>query len=177
MGKPSRTVEHCGVGSLPEQDHLDDLLDDALAGTFPASDPTSSFICEVERPARPQPGAAAAEADRIVRRVNAALLVERSEMRRAENFAATLPADWREIIDRWVVESSHFLVVIDLPSRMLVGTPSTIADIRAMINVARADDEGAILHLKFMCTDVTIAAFIDDPDIAAVDWSTPPSRH
>jgi hypothetical protein len=38
------------VGKLPEKDHLDDLLDDALAGTFPASDPTSSFVCERERP-------------------------------------------------------------------------------------------------------------------------------
>ena len=38
------------MGKLPESDHLDDLLDAALAGTFPASDPTSSFVCERERP-------------------------------------------------------------------------------------------------------------------------------
>jgi hypothetical protein len=38
------------VAKLPEKGHLDDLLDAALAGTFPASDPTSSFVCERERP-------------------------------------------------------------------------------------------------------------------------------
>lgn len=36
------------MGGLPEKDHLDDLLDAALADTFPASDPTSSFVCERE---------------------------------------------------------------------------------------------------------------------------------
>ena len=38
------------MGKLPEKEHLNDLLDAALAGTFPASDPTSSFVCERERP-------------------------------------------------------------------------------------------------------------------------------
>jgi hypothetical protein len=38
----------------PEKDHLDDMLDAALAGTFPASDPTSSFVFERERPALAQ---------------------------------------------------------------------------------------------------------------------------
>ena len=37
------------MGGLPEKDHLNDLLDAALAGTFPASDPTSSFVSERER--------------------------------------------------------------------------------------------------------------------------------
>ena len=40
------------MGRLPDKDHLDDLLDSALAGTFPASDPTSSFVCERESPQR-----------------------------------------------------------------------------------------------------------------------------
>jgi hypothetical protein len=40
------------MGGLPDKDHLDDLLDSALAGTFPASDPTSSFVCEREPPPR-----------------------------------------------------------------------------------------------------------------------------
>ena len=38
------------MGGLPEKEHLNELLDAALAGTFPASDPTSSFVCETERP-------------------------------------------------------------------------------------------------------------------------------
>jgi hypothetical protein len=38
------------VARLPDNDHLDELLDAALAGTFPASDPTSSFVCEQEPP-------------------------------------------------------------------------------------------------------------------------------
>jgi hypothetical protein len=41
-----------GMGGLPDKDHLDDLLDSALAETFPASDPTSSFVCECEPPPR-----------------------------------------------------------------------------------------------------------------------------
>jgi hypothetical protein len=151
------------VGNLPEHDHLDDLLDDALAGTFPASDPTSSFVSERERPATPS--------------INAALLVERSEAAPAMLFAATLPAAWREIIEQWVAGSSPFLVVIDLPTRMLVATPAAIADVRAMIAIASAEDRGAMLHLKFMCTDVTIAAIIDDPAVAAVNWTQPPTRH
>jgi hypothetical protein len=42
---------------LPDNDHLDELLDAALAGTFPASDPTSSFVCEQEPPASGRPAA------------------------------------------------------------------------------------------------------------------------
>jgi hypothetical protein len=44
------------VAKLPEKGHLDDLLDAALAGTFPASDPTSSFVCERERPPSAETG-------------------------------------------------------------------------------------------------------------------------
>jgi hypothetical protein len=54
--------------------------------------------------------------------------------------------------------------------------PDAIADVRALIDAASAEDRGAILHLRFMCTDVTVAAIIDEPVVAAVDWSTPPSR-
>jgi len=158
-----------------ERDHLDDLLDAALAGTFPASDPTSSFVCEGERPKCPQPAPPDSEGNRVPA-ANAALLVERSEAMQAKKFAATLPADWRGIIERWVAAPSRYLVVIDLPNRMLVGTPDAIADVRALIDAASAEDRGAILHLRFMCTDVTVAAIIDEPVVAAVDWSTPPSR-
>ena len=51
MGNWPGTGHHGPVGGLPEKEHLNDLLDAALAGTFPASDPTSSFVCERERPA------------------------------------------------------------------------------------------------------------------------------
>jgi hypothetical protein len=50
MGNPPRNAHDAPMGQLPDSDHLDDLLDAALAGTFPASDPTSSFVCERERP-------------------------------------------------------------------------------------------------------------------------------
>jgi hypothetical protein len=163
------------VSNLPEHDHLNDLLDDALAGTFPASDPTSSFVCERERPKRPKPASTAPAA--LTPHVNAALLVERSESTPAKNFAATLPATWREIIEKWVAGSSPFLIVIDMPTRMLVGAPAAIADVRAMIDSACAEDRGAILHLKFICTDITVAAIIDDASVAAVNWSRPPARH
>jgi len=33
---------------LPDKRHLEELLDAALAGTFPASDPVSSFVSECE---------------------------------------------------------------------------------------------------------------------------------
>jgi hypothetical protein len=33
-----------------EEGHLDDLLDEALAGTFPASDPVSGLYAEREAP-------------------------------------------------------------------------------------------------------------------------------
>ena len=56
MGKSPRTDQHGPMGKLPESDHLDDLLDAALAGTFPASDPTSSFVCERERPSSIETG-------------------------------------------------------------------------------------------------------------------------
>lgn len=135
---------------------MNDLLDDA-------SDPTSSFVCERERPVTP--------------RVNAALLVERSESAPARKFAATLPAARRNIIEEWVAGSSPFLVMIDLPTRMVVGMPTAIADVRATINIACTEDRGAILHLKFMCTDVTVAAIIDDAAVAAVNWTQLPTRY
>ena len=50
MGIPELVAQDCLMGGLPDKDHLNDLLDSALAGTFPASDPTSSFVCERERP-------------------------------------------------------------------------------------------------------------------------------
>ena len=39
------------------QEHLDDLLDAALAGTFPASDPVSHLVEEAKRPPLPAAGA------------------------------------------------------------------------------------------------------------------------
>jgi hypothetical protein len=35
---------------MPERNHLDDLLDAALAATFPASDPVSTLACETKDP-------------------------------------------------------------------------------------------------------------------------------
>ena len=67
MATRPRTNQDGPVGKLPEKEHLDDLLDAALAGTFPASDPTSSFVCERERPpsggAAPQDDAARRESE------------------------------------------------------------------------------------------------------------------
>ena len=39
------------------QEHLDDLLDAALAGTFPASDPVAHLVEEAKRPPLPADGA------------------------------------------------------------------------------------------------------------------------
>jgi hypothetical protein len=39
-----------GKPKKPEESHLDDLLDEALAGTFPASDPVSALYAEREAP-------------------------------------------------------------------------------------------------------------------------------
>jgi hypothetical protein len=41
----------------PDQEHLDELLDAALAGTFPASDPVAHLVSEAKRPSRPAAGA------------------------------------------------------------------------------------------------------------------------
>jgi hypothetical protein len=41
---------------MPERSHIEDALDAALAGTFPASDPVSSLVCE-ESAARSTAGA------------------------------------------------------------------------------------------------------------------------
>jgi hypothetical protein len=47
------------------QEHLDDLLDAALAGTFPASDPVAHLVSETkERSAAPQGQKAAPPAER-----------------------------------------------------------------------------------------------------------------
>jgi hypothetical protein len=35
---------------MPERSHLDDLLDAALAATFPASDPVSTLVSETKAP-------------------------------------------------------------------------------------------------------------------------------
>ena len=40
-----------GKPKKPEDAHLDDLLDEALAGTFPASDPVSALHAEGKAPA------------------------------------------------------------------------------------------------------------------------------
>jgi hypothetical protein len=41
----------------PDQAHLDDLLDAALAGTFPASDPVAHLVSEAKKPPLPAAGA------------------------------------------------------------------------------------------------------------------------
>ena len=41
---------------MPERSHLDDLLDAALAATFPASDPVSTLVCERKAPEPASPG-------------------------------------------------------------------------------------------------------------------------
>ena len=51
MGNSPGTAQDDGMNRPADKHHLDELLDAALAGTFPASDPTSSFVSERERPA------------------------------------------------------------------------------------------------------------------------------
>ncbi len=46
MGKRRKTAHDRAMQRLPDKRHLEDLLDAALAGTFPASDPISSFVSE-----------------------------------------------------------------------------------------------------------------------------------
>ena len=65
MGKLPRTEQHGPMGKLPESKHLNDLLDAALAGTFPASDPISSFVCERERPPSVESGSQDAAPRRV----------------------------------------------------------------------------------------------------------------
>lgn len=36
------------ASDTPKREHVEGLLDDALAGTFPASDPVSTLVPEVE---------------------------------------------------------------------------------------------------------------------------------
>jgi hypothetical protein len=48
---------------MPERSHLDDLLDAALAATFPASDPVSTLVSERKAPEPSTPGDDAARED------------------------------------------------------------------------------------------------------------------
>ena len=50
MGNPPETGHHRHMNRPADKEHLDELLDAALDGTFPASDPTSSFTCDTEKP-------------------------------------------------------------------------------------------------------------------------------
>ena len=50
MGKRRKTAHDRDMQRLPDKHHLEELLDAALAGTFPASDPVSSFVSEREPP-------------------------------------------------------------------------------------------------------------------------------
>jgi hypothetical protein len=67
MGKAPETTEDAAMGRHANNAHLDELLDAALAGTFPASDPTASFVFERERPvsgeAPPERGTARGEGE------------------------------------------------------------------------------------------------------------------
>lgn len=57
MGKRRKTAHDRAMQRLPDKRHLEELLDAALAGTFPASDPVSSFVSEREPPTLEEPAA------------------------------------------------------------------------------------------------------------------------
>ena len=57
MGKRRKTAHDRAMRRLPDKRHLEELLDAALAGTFPASDPVSSFVSEREPPTLEEPAA------------------------------------------------------------------------------------------------------------------------
>jgi len=112
-------------------------------------------------------------------RIVGAFLADRSAVKQAAEFAASLPEDheWRGVIEHWVASDEPFLFAVDLPGRILVGTPNDLADLRAMVEEIREQDRGAQLHLKMMCSPATASAVMDVSDIHAVNWTTPPTRH
>ena len=112
-------------------------------------------------------------------RIGHALIAERGNLTLAADYAASLPADseWRRIIETWLKGSARYLIAVDLPNRILFGTPDDLRDVRAMIEIASQEDRAAPLQLKLMCSQATASALMDAPGIAAVNWTTPPTRH
>jgi hypothetical protein len=112
-------------------------------------------------------------------KIAAVVLADRVGAQDAERFAARLPSnhEWRQIIEEWLESDASYLIAVDLPDRVLVGTPDRLADLRAMIGAARQEDPGTLFHLKFVCSHATGAALIDVPGVIAIDWQTPPVRH
>jgi hypothetical protein len=51
MGNKPKSAQDEAVSRKPDKSHLDDLLDAALAGTFPASDPVSGLVSDETSPA------------------------------------------------------------------------------------------------------------------------------
>lgn len=112
-------------------------------------------------------------------RIVYALLAERGNVTLAAEYAETLPAEneWRRIIERWLAGSARYLIAVNLQDRILVGTPDELADVRAMLEIGREQIRGASFQLKFMCSPATASALMDAPGVAAVNWTTPPTRH
>lgn len=112
-------------------------------------------------------------------RIAAVFLADRIGADDAEAFAESLPSnhEWRIIIEEWLEGSASYLIAVDLPDRVLVGTPDKLAELRAMISVARDEDPDTQFHLKFVCSHATGAAVVDVPGVIAVDWRNPPVRH
>lgn len=112
-------------------------------------------------------------------RIVGAFLADRSAATQAAEFAASLPEDyeWRRVIEQWVASDAPYLIAVDLPGKILVGTPEDLTDLRAMVDLAREEDRGAQLQLKVMCSEVTAAAVLEVPGLAVVNWMKPPTRH
>ena len=75
-------------------------------------------------------------------RIVHALIAERGRVKLAAEYAASLPADseWRRIIEDWLTGTARYLIAVDLPNRILIGTPHDLADVRAMMEIARDED-------------------------------------
>ena len=108
-----------------------------------------------------------------------ALIAERGKVKLAAEYAASLPADseWRRIIEDWLMGTARFLIAVDLANRILIGTPHDLADVRAMKEIAREEDRGASFQFKFTCSQATASELMDALGVAAVNWTTPATRH
>jgi hypothetical protein len=58
-------------------------------------------------------------------KIAAVVLADRVGAQDAERFAARLPSnhEWRQIIEEWLESDASYLIAVDLPDRVLVGTP------------------------------------------------------
>ena len=112
-------------------------------------------------------------------RIVHALITERGKVKIAAEYAASLPADseWRRIIEDWLTGTAQYLIAVDLPNRILIGTPDDLTDVRAMIEIAREEDRGASFQFKFMCSQATASELMGAPGVYRDDWTMPPTRH